>query len=534
MRPLMRLRIGLALLLTILGCEKAGTKDTTRADAADRLWALAPDRLAGGIVVGPGAIAVIDPVIDKLRALAKDPELGVLQRPVAELDAVLGGARTHLADAGFALDQGFAFFQTDDGALIGLIPMADRDKLVATLKGTRGKAPSDPDIVRSLICQPIGKMYACTKDTATFDRIGKGTGAKLGAKLATSGGRGDVEVYFGKSLVEAAGYDEAVATIVVTRGQVELRGFMAGKPTGAIAPLVTAVRPRPELANPAGFVVANLAPLLAMVARAAPDVKLPGDVTPGQLIGSMTGQITATMAAGLADYSVKLALTDPRPFTALVAHCSELAPMIPLAAQQPAGACRVAMQSAFPIELDVWVEGSDLRIASHKGPLAKGTADVTDPLATELAAGGWSYAMWGRGSMFATGGVQFPPMPGAMEPQAALVLRALGAISEVGLGVKIEADGIHGRLLLRTIWSNPPEVADKLAAITADTLMKNQANAPAKAIADGAPSSPFATDFAAGQSGMMAPVAATGMLAAIAIPAFMDYRKKAKAPGNPD
>ncbi len=536
MRPAMRLRIALVLLASLSACKKAeDTQDTAKraGDAADALWALAPDKLSGGLVVGPGGLAVVDPVLDKLRALAKDPELAVLVAPLAQIDVVLGGPQNHLADAGFAIDKGFAFFQTEDGALIGIIPMGDRDKLVKTLKGSRGATPADPDTVRDLVCQPVGVNYACSKDKAALDRIGKGQ-KTFGAELAKSGGRGDVELYLGKSLVASG--DALVLTGVVTRGQVEVHGFLAGAPTGAMAPLVLATRPKPEVANPAGFIVANLAPLLEMLGRGLPDVKLPGDVTPAHLLGSLTGQLQATMASGLADYSVRLALGDPKPFTAVVEHCSEYGMLIPLAEQQAPGACRIALKNAFPVELDVWVEGTDLRIATHKGPSPKGKTEVIDPIGKELLAGGWNYALWGRGSMFASGGVQFPPMPGALPPDAAMMIRGLSAVSEIGVGVKVEADGIHAHALLRTIWSNPPEVAAKLEVITADAVMKNQANVTAKAIADGAPSSPFATDYAAGQSGMMAPIAATGMLAAIAIPAFLDYQKRARSavpPSNP-
>ena len=124
-------------VLCLAGCHKSpapggGTGELhVTGDAADTLWNLAPDSLAGGIVIAPGAVALIDPILDRLRAFATDPEFAGLEDSLKLVATVLGSDTAHLADAGFATDKGTAFFQTDDGALIGILPMANRDKLVA-------------------------------------------------------------------------------------------------------------------------------------------------------------------------------------------------------------------------------------------------------------------------------------------------------------------------------------------------------------------------------------------------------------------
>jgi len=81
---------------------------------------------------------------------------------------------------------------------------------------------------------------------------------------------------------------------------------------------------------------------------------------------------------------------------------------------------------------------------------------------------------------------------------------------------------------VRTVWSNPDDVVAKLMAISPADVLAGRGGELAKPIAAGAPSSPFAADYKAGASGLMVGSAVVGVLAAVAIPAFMDYMKKSK------
>ena len=97
-------------------------------------------------------------------------------------------------------------------------------------------------------------------------------------------------------------------------------------------------------------------------------------------------------------------------------------------------------------------------------------------------------------------------------------------------GVAGEEERLRGQIVLgvRTIWANPDDVVAKLFAIPADQLLRDPAVRQARAIALAAPTSPFATDFRAGLGGGGALAPAIGIAAAVAIPAFLDYKKRAK------
>lgn len=98
-------------------------------------------------------------------------------------------------------------------------------------------------------------------------------------------------------------------------------------------------------------------------------------------------------------------------------------------------------------------------------------------------------------------------------------------LSELGRAVRLDGNVAHFVVGGRTVWANPPQVADKLLAIPATDIVKGDSGSVA-AIATSAPSSPFAADFAAGQGGLMVPTALIGVVASIAVPAFMQYMRE--------
>ena len=96
------------------------------------------------------------------------------------------------------------------------------------------------------------------------------------------------------------------------------------------------------------------------------------------------------------------------------------------------------------------------------------------------------------------------------------------------IGVRADGDTLRFLVSFRTAWSNPDDVVAKLMAIDPQTVLAGKGAATAKEIAAAHPGSPFAADYKAGLSGVMIPTAAVGILAAVAVPAFMDYMKKSK------
>ncbi|MCX5743404.1 MAG: hypothetical protein NT062_13000, partial [Proteobacteria bacterium] len=453
------------------------------------------------------------------------PELALLQMPLAQLTTILGSDTAHLADAGFSTTKGFAFFQTEDQLMFAILPMGDRDKLVKTLHGQRGGAspPADVDVINSMACKVVQGVYACTqaKDLAALDRLGKGKG-QLDARFARLGARGDVEVFVDKAALGASGLDDLVAAATLDHGQLAIDVLGGGKPP-ALATLVAVDKPKADVTNAAGFIVANLTPMLG----ALPPIEIAGVALP-TLARTVKGPLIAMFTVGALEFSLRVPLTDPAPMTALLGKCDELVPE-PMRAKQPTpGACSLVIPNAVPVPADLWVEGNELRVATKKTPKARPAVDVLTPMGRELAAGGWDYAVWGRGSIVAPDGMPFPAMPQNIPQQALLAVRMYAQLSEFGMGVKIDDADVRVHLLARTIWANPADVAEKLSAITADEIFKNSAAPKVSAIAAAAPTSPYAADLRAGQAGLMAPLVVVGMASAVAIPAFLDYTRKAK------
>jgi hypothetical protein len=84
-------------------------------------------------------------------------------------------------------------------------------------------------------------------------------------------------------------------------------------------------------------------------------------------------------------------------------------------------------------------------------------------------------------------------------------------LNEFGVGVRIDGDTARFVLGVRTSWSNPDSVVAKLVAIPAADVVSGRARNAAQAIADAAPTSPFAGDLRAGTTGwgsMMLPMIA--------------------------
>ncbi|HEU5058863.1 MAG TPA: hypothetical protein VFU21_20155, partial [Kofleriaceae bacterium] len=146
--------------------------------------------------------------------------------------------------------------------------------------------------------------------------------------------------------------------------------------------------------------------------------------------------------------------------------------------------------------------------------------------------GSWLVAAWGQGTLASASlpaeMAQFQDAIKA-EPMAGLGIWAIYHLSEFGLAARVADDGIHGLLRVRTLWANPDElvsaVEEKIAAFAAGDA---KAVAAIDDLAKKHPGTPFARDAESGAGGLMAPVALTGVLAAVSIPAFMKYMKKSK------
>ncbi len=519
------MRTSLLAAVAILGiaCRKDPTSSNGQARStadADALWALAPDGTILGVVATPRALQLAEGGLVAMRKLFQTaPELAVLNTQIEGALATIGdgGAITSLADLGLNHDRGAAYFVTDGGdASLMIVPLGDRDKWLARTGGKRGAAS---DTIGDMTCKPLQEVYACAKPEAMFGRIGKGRDARTPLDLVKA--RGEVEIASNGKL--PFGKLEGLAIVAqLERGAIVLRGAIRGAPE-ALTSRLTSAKVRADVDHTAAFVVANIAPFLADL----PAIPLPGGVTALELAKTVAGPLTINVPNGELALDIRLPVSDPAPAAALIDHCAELAPSGILAAQQSPGACRI-VAPGLNQEVDIWVEGKELRVGAKAAKPVVGKTVAMTPLGAEIAKHDWAFAFWGRGTMFSQSAQGMPGLP-ALPGEAAMLIRGISLLDELGLGVQRDGDTVRIVFGLRTIWANPDDVVAKLFAIKPEDIAQGRAGDTSKAIAVAAPGSPFANDFTAGQSGLMIPTAMIGMLAAIAIPAFVNYTKKSKA-----
>jgi hypothetical protein len=519
----------LLALVAVAGCGNKSKLDADRGADVDALWDLAPDGTELGIVASPRAVDLAFRGLAAARALTAQPDLAPAKD---QLDAVaqgmFGSTSATPEEAGFATTKPFAMFVTNDG-VIGVMPVGDRDKFMAMKKGQRGSAE---DTLEQNTCRMIGDRYVCATKVEMFDRIGKGS---LRGKLAVAGARGDAELYMaGLTMLGPTKGDLAIAA-QLDPGQVSLHGSWRGTPSGLLEKLAGATAPKPDTSGVTGFVAFDAKPLLADI----PSVPIAGGVTTDQLGASIVGPIIATIPAGAIDIQIQIPLIDPKPATTIVENCKDVAALFSLAQTQAPGACRIVLQGTNALELDIWVDGTTLRLGAHKGPRPAGQPGAVTPVGRELASGNWSAALWGRGTMLNLTGIT--PATQDVPEQVALGIHAMALVNEVGAAASVDATGMKFRAYVRTAFANPPDVVAKYVAISGNDIITGKATETGKAIVQTAPTSPFAADFAAGQGGLMIPAAAIGILSSVVIPAIAGYlsgdggsgEEAAPPPGQP-
>ncbi len=510
----------LVVLALVAGCHK--DRSTSQAPVPspsapastaeqDALWAKAPEGAIGGLVISSRAIGMIEHGWHDLHAFLKTfPAFAVPdQQMTAELAKVGLSPDFTAADLGLAPGKGFAMFVVGDEPVM-LLPVGDRDKFLAKVKGTKG---TDVDHIDEISCKMLdGGWYGCAKVVALFDKLGKGN---LRPKLETAKARGDIEGV-------ATGEVDLAAVVQLDRGAFVARGIVGGVPKEVTSKLGTPVKPHVDLDHAAGFAVVNIQPFLADV----PPVPFVAGVTAADLAKSVSGPLSVTMAAGDLNFDARVPLSDTAPAQKVIEHCADIPPLAMIGAKADGGACHIPVPQ-YNFAIDLWIDGKELRIGS-KGAKPSSVTAPASAIGAELAKGEWHAVVWGHGTLLAPNQIIPPNLPDTLPDEAAMMLRGFVMLNEFGLGITLEGDAVRFVLSGRSAWSNPDDVVAKLQAVSPDDILKGKGGERGKAIADAAPKSPFAADYQAGTAGVMAPVAVIGILAGVAIPAFMDYMKKSK------
>jgi hypothetical protein len=500
------MRFAVLALVVAVGCGSKSKLDADGSSDVDSLWKLAPDGTELGVVASPRAVGLGFRALAQLRELTKQPDMAPLEGQLYAITKGMFGSETATPeDAGFATDRGFATFATTDG-VVAVMPVGDRDKFMTARKGTRGSAE---DTLEGYTCRPRAELYVCATNVALFDRIGNGS---LKGKLAAAGARGDAELYVTAIPLLGANKGDLAVAAKLDAGQVAIHGSWTGEPDGVLQPFIGIAAPAPSVNGASGFVVFDVKPLLDDV----PALPVGGDVTLDQIAKSLAGPFTAVIPAGSVDVQISAPLVDPKPLQTVLASCENVGKFFELAKVQTPGACRIVLQGTNALELDVWVDGTTLRLGAKKGAMPAGKPGAVTAFGRELANGNWTAAFWGRGTMLNLTGIA--PATQDVSRDVALGIHAMALINELGGAVRVDKDGVKFRGMLRTAWANPPNVADKVIGIGGNDIVTGKAMEPAKAIASSAPGTPFAADYDAGQGGLMVPAAMIGLASAVAIP----------------
>jgi hypothetical protein len=530
------MRMHWLVCLAIMGCNKEPAAPGVEAPAApapapsaeqDALWQLAPDGAQLGIVGSPRGLAMLERgaiAIDAMFAAA--PDLAPMHRKVLEAwTRATGSSTLGLAALGFSANQGFALFGSEAGHAAFVLPVVDRNRFVALLHGHRdGDADVfDQDPLKGTVCKPFRGRYVCANKPAMFDKLGHGN---LAATRAQAGARSDLE--FVAQGFAAAPIRTVAVAIQLDPGTVVVRGMVDGVPSQLTSALGNPIRPRDGSATSAGFGVFDVSPFVA----ALPPVPIVRGVAADRLGRSIAGPIDFAVPAGdvaSLDLGMRILLNDPAPAKALVEHCADISALEPLGATFKDGVCHMSVPD-LGAELDAWVDGKELRIGRRAATRAAPMA--ASAIASELAQGAWSAALFGRGSYLSLGSLPVfaTALSRQMPPPLSVMQRIFPLFNELGVGLRKDGDAVHFILGVRTVWANPPGVVDKLLAISLAQVASGQATEIAKSIAASAPSSPFAQDFGAGAGGIAAIMAPLSVVSIVALPSMMDYIKRSKRP----
>lgn len=481
----------------------------------DRLLALAPAGTRAAVVVSGRALELIEAARSRAQAIARTDELvrGALAEAERELADALGvPADATLAQLGLGGQRGFALFQLPDEQTITIWPVADRAAFLTAFHGQAGADRTDTVVIagQELRCREVRDVYACAPDVALFGRLGTGS---LEGKPAGAGARGDVEVV--ASTEDGGGTPmTTLVTAALDPGQLVVHARIDTKLDDETRAMVSD-HVRVDAGRASGF-------LGVAVARAL--LPSAGDDPLTAAAATMRGRITAVTPSGVADVDVRVPLVSTAAVRALLGQCDRL-PLPPtMTAAVDGERCVVSSSQPPAFAATAWIDGDSLRINRTGGAPAAPTGPAPTAAGRELAAGAWTMVAWGRGTTLSMTDAARPAAGG----QAAGFMRAILYLTELGFGLRIDERGMALTLVVRTLLANPAPVAEALPPLVARAAAGEDVAKEVAALAAAHPGSPFADDIAAGPVGLMVPSMAMGMLAAVAIPKFLDYMKKGK------
>ncbi|MFT3696921.1 MAG: hypothetical protein QM831_27515 [Kofleriaceae bacterium] len=504
------------VLLVVAACGHKSSSPSAGGPATvgdqDGMWKLAPDGAMFGMVASGKGLSDLEAAYTEV---VKTAQAVPMLKPY--LDQMTGELQKNLGTETLTLDalgleaKGAAIFMTPDKEGMFVLPVKDRDKFLKVAHGDKGADGIDHlGKKKDTECKVRDGLYTCVSSPKVWDLIGKG---KL--DISAAGARGEIE-FVGKDIpVDSKTKISAAIVQQHARGTVTWRGKLMGLPLPAQFAM-PAMKPRTAGDKTTGFMTMSVKSLLALIPMPDPQAE--------QVFKTIEDPITFTSQSSTME--IQVPLNDAAPLTALLQQCPLLGAKVN--AKLVDGACEFAIPNMPQLVVDAWIDGKVLHVGQKKP--APSNAVPQDGLAKELADGQWSFAMYGRGSILSAGSMvfdqwkQMAQVAPDMENMAENLARAMLVLNEGGMGVKFDGKDATFVFGVRTMWANDEDVVQKLATLDPKTIMDGTAATQAKTFAKG----PLAEDIQAGYFGLMVPTAIAGMLSAVAVPAFMDYNKRAK------
>ncbi len=563
MRAMERRIIALVSVAGLMSCgnssvplEKSVASKPVAPSAAptEELWRYAPDDTEFGVVAANGVLADLyaqgSIMLDDASAVpAIETSVVSVRQSLRGFLATIGlPDNTRFAEMGIDIRLGAAFFSGESGDVL-VLPVSDRKRFVLAMGGTVG-AETD-SLGAGRVCKILDSHYVCGSSTAQLAALAKGTGLSEEIASWPVSHRGQLEAFVSPSKFSGESFSKVMSNVggvrvaaKVGKGEVEVRAHLVGTPVGVLAEVVgasSAIFDDLRTIPSSGALLLGFsrvwskyrADLMGM----APNVDVIPGVNPHALLQSIDGDMLALAAPGkFASIAFSLGLRDERAFVRMLEECNTLGDSIPqLQFSLESGRCTAALDvfgARYQIELQVKAKRF---IASVEGPAIAFTGTPSDevhPVATRLADENWNVAGWGFGTMDIVlqnivASVELDT--GSIPPDAAAGLWAAAHFNEIGFGGRVAEDGAHTWFKLRTAWSNSDAVMSELRpALRALAHNDTSAVQSLATIREKYPESRWAKDTRDGGGGIVI-TASVGILAAVAVPAFMKYMKRARA-----
>lgn len=567
-----------AALLVLSGCGKSKGASEPASEAAppatDALWAWAPPDTSVGFVMADGAGARVLAAVRALEAAAEQrPTLsmyraGVYMAANSELGFdVLDPAA--YAERGISLERGAAVFFRPDGWIAAVLPVGDRAAFAAAWGGVR---EGDDDVFEDLDlrCRELGDRYACSTEAEVLARMG--SSRDMVGRMAEYA-RGEFEAWVSDEVWRDTALSELFADSVTGHLAVQLepggftaRGHFSGrwkqpsfrafaKSSQVLAEQVAAQRP-PSFFRVSVPVFRELVPESEAEQVMANLPKLDGFDLQHDFLDNLTGEIVSYAPEGRGAFEVVVGAHEGGRLQPLVEKLCEgfeigldapgmrtwfeggrCVMEIAIGESGEVGATAANMIAFDRVRAELGTEprGVVLRLSTLGGGDRAPRPRVEQaPLARELAEQPWNLALWGEGSVLGVWDAEHLSSRDLdaldeFTPEMRDGLWLLAHLSSLGGAAAFRDDGIHALLHVGTQFANPVSVLERFQTLAGQVVDGDAAALAALAdLARKHPGTPLGRAHALGARGLVSLLVPTGILAAVAVPAFVRYQERSR------